>query len=458
MPIHSRLPYELPVALTCSAEKIENGVPRELADRYIRYHEENVRRYRYLWDMYCGFHDIYHEPEKEAWKPDTRLAVNFAKYITDTFQGYANGKTPHISIEEDDAATEQLQDFLQRNRFTDAFSELTKLAEIYGHAWVYLYQDENASTRLTVFSPMNLFCVYSDTLDKRALFAVRYGRKDKYSDNPGELYGEIITPAEIRRFEGAMTYPAEPNPYGMINVVECRFNAERMGIFESVCGMIELFDRVISEKGNDVDAFAEAYLAIIGTEVGEDQVRRIRDDRIINIFGTDDAEEIKNNIVEFLAKPTADSTQENLLDRLERLIFQVSMVANISDETFGNSSSGVSLQYKLWSTDNLANTFDRKNEKTLQKIVKIWSSLSTNTRNPDSWEHVSVDFYRNVPHNTADEIAAAKNAEGIVSKKTQLSLLSFVDDPQAELDAMKEESADQLDIYRNRDMQSGESE
>ena len=72
---------------------------------------------------------------------------------------------------------------------------------------------------------------------------------------------------------------------------------------------------------------------------------RIRDERVINIFGTDNADEIKNIVVQFLTKPTADATQENLLNRLERLIFQISMSANISDDSFGNVASGEAMAY-----------------------------------------------------------------------------------------------------------------
>ena len=64
----------------------------------------------------------------------------------------------------------------------------------------------------------------------------------------------------------------------------------------------------------------------------------IRTHRIINFDGN----EANEMIVEFLQKPDGDTTQENLINRLEKLIFQISMVANISDENFG-TTSGLSL-------------------------------------------------------------------------------------------------------------------
>ena len=106
-----------------------------------------------------------------------------------------------------------------------------------------------------------------------------------------------------------------------------------------------------------MDAFAEAYLAVLGAELDEDGIYKIRDNRIINLYGTDDAKDI---LVQFLQKPTADGTQENLLDRLEQLIYRTSMVSDISDETFGSATSGTALAFKLLPMSNLAAGFDRK--------------------------------------------------------------------------------------------------
>ena len=92
-----------------------------------------------------------------------------------------------------------------------------------------------------------------------------------------------------------------------------------MGLFEPITGLVETYNATLGEKANDVDAFAEAYLAILGAELDEDGVRHIRDNRSSIWYGTDNAKDI---LIQFLQKPTADGTQENLLNRLETLIYQ----------------------------------------------------------------------------------------------------------------------------------------
>ena len=429
-------PYKLPKPLLCDPDEVENGVSLELAEEYIRKHETRLTRYRYLESLYEGFHDVYKQPEKEHWKPDNRLAVNFPRYITDNFLGYAYG-IPIKKSHPEERVNQVLQTFERDNEITDHEFELAKRCCIYGHAWEYVYQDEEARTKLTICSPKELFTVYDDTVRGRALFSVRYG----YRESDHTKFGEILTRAEVKTFaEGRITEVRE-NPYGRIPVVEWTLNTERIGLFEEVAGLVEAYNHTIGEKANDVDAFAEAYLAVLGAELDEEGVYKIRDNRIINLYGTDNAKDV---LVQFLQKPTADGTQENLLNRLERLIYQTSMVANISDESFGSASSGVSLSYKLLAMGNLAKTFDRKIEKSLRKRYKLFCSLPANGVSPDAWREVKIQTARNLPKNLLEEAQIAATLEGMVSQETQLSVLSVVPSPSEELERMEREEQSRM--------------
>lgn len=433
--MRKRRPYKLPEPLQCSADK---PITLTLAEEYIRQHEERFPRYIYLENLYKGFHDVYKQPEKPDWKPDNRLAVNFPRYITDTFLGFGYG-VPIKKSHPDDTIAQAINDFERENEITDHEYELARKCCIYGHAFEYLYQDEEAKTKMTICTPMELFVVYDDTVKNRALFAVRYGYHSTETEQPGQRYGEILTREEIIPFEGSTAGEPMENPYGRLPCVEWMLNEDRMGLYEGISGLVEAYNHTLGEKANDVDAFAEAYLAVLGAELDEDGIYKIRDNRVINLYGTDDAKDI---LVQFLQKPTADGTQENLLNRLETLIYQTSMVANISDESFGSAASGVALAYKLQAMSNLALTFDRKIEKALRKRYKLFCSLSTNVPDRDAWRDVDIRTTRNLPKNVAEEAQTAAQLEGIVSKETQLSVLSIVPDVKKELERMEQEGAE----------------
>ena len=452
----NRRPYKLPEPLYCDPDEISGGITMELVEKYIKLHEMRMQRYSYLENLYKGFHDIFNQPEKPDWKPDNRMAVNFPRYITDTFDGYGYG-IPVKTTHPDDGINDRISDFERENEMSDHYTEMVRFCCMYGHAWEFLYQDEDHRTCVSSVTPKELFCVYDDTMKQRALFGVRYGWHES-GGHKGERYGWILTREETIYFDkGGITGDRQDNPYGRIPVVEWQLNSDRMGLYEPVTGLIELYNHIMAEKANDVDAFAEAYLTVLGAELDEDGIYRIRDNRIINLFGTDDA---RDAVVQFLQKPTADSTQENLLDRIERLIFQIAMVANISDESFGSATSGAALSYKLWSTSNVVRTFNTKIEKSLRKRFKLWCSLSTNCPNPEAWRDLTFTFSANIPKNIQEETATAVQASGLVSQKTQLGLLSYVPDVDAEMEQMvkEQEEQDKRNEERMNRMYGGDTE
>ena len=424
----TKRPYKLPEQLFCEPEA---EVTMELVNKYIRLHEERLPRYRYLENLYKGFHDIFKMPEKEGWKPDNRLAVNFPKYVTDSFMGFGYG-IPIKRKHPDEKVNEKFKEFDRRNNIADHEFEMIKNVCKYGHAFEYFFQDEEGNTRVARNTPIEAFVVYENNLRKAAKFAVRYG----YDEEGAVKYGEVLLKNETKEFNGdKFNEESKPNIYGKIPVVEWIMNEERMSLYETITGLTETFNKVLGEKANDVDAFAEAYLVILGAEVDEEGVYKIRDNRLINMYGTDNAKDI---LVQFLTKPTADTTQENLLDWLEELIHKIAMVTDMNAESFGNAT-GEALAYKLIPTSNLVKFTNRKIAKSIKKRYKLFCTVTANGCDKNAWEDIELTFTPNLPKNIKSEAETAAALEGIVSQETQLSTLSIVDDVSEEIEKIKKE-------------------
>ncbi|KKW70109.1 phage portal protein [Lactococcus cremoris] len=408
----------------------------EVLTKFMEKHKLEVARYEYLKNMYRGIMSIDDEPTKDPWKPDNRLAVNFTKYIVDTFTGYFNG-IPVKKFHSDKEILSKFQEFDNLNDMEDEESELAKMACIYGRAFELLYQDEDTQTNVVYNSPENMFMVYDDTIKQEPLFAVRYGYDDDY-----KLYGEVYTKETTYALNGTMGFynmtEQAPNPFDDLPVVEFYFNEERMSIFESVISLVNAFNKAISEKANDVDYFSDQVLVFLGAAVEEEDLKNIRSNRVINYYG--EGSEAKNVDVKFLEKPDSDSQTENLLDRLTKLIFQTTMVANISDESFG-ASSGISLAYKLQAMSNLALSFQRKFQSSLNSRYKLYCELSTNVSNKEVWKDIEYTFTRNEPKDIKEQAETANILMGITSQETALSVISVIPDVQAEMEKIKKEEA-----------------
>ena len=397
---------------------------------FIKLHQADVPRYEELWNQYTSRPPILFMEEKEEYKPDNRLVVNYGKYLVDTFNGYFTGIPVKVS-HEDEGVNEAINYFWRHNDMDDTFSELSKLTSIYGVAYLYVWQDEESNTRVTYNSPFDMFVIYDDTIERNVKYGVRY----KYNDE-GELIGTLFTRDEAISIHDGFT-DSEPHYYPIVPIIEFVENDEQQSLIRPVETLIDAYNKALSEKSNDIDYFADAYLAILGAELDQDGTAKIRDNRIINMFGTDDASKI---VVEFLDKPDGDTSQENFLNRVERLIYQTSMIANINDESFGNAS-GVALEFKMQPMKNLSGMKERKFTKGLNSLFKCFTALPTNVQGnrSNAWVGIEYRFTRNMPRNVQDEAQTAQNLEGIVSKETQLSTLSIVEDVSTEITRLEEE-------------------
>lgn len=405
-----------------------------LLQEFLDKHRQEVNdRYKELQDAYEGDHEIKHKAAKPKYKPDNRIVVNFPKYIVDTMNGFFIGNP--VKIIADDTKVAEFVEYLdQYNDQDDNNAELSKICSIYGKGYEMYYTDENAELCITYLTPVEAFMIFDESIIERPMYFVR-----RYVDREGNEYGSISNNYGVRNFKvtGGLQWLDEwmPHHFNDVPATEYVENAEKQGIFESCLTLINAYDKGLSEKANDVDYFADAYLKILGAMVDNDDVRYIRDNRIVNFTG-EDADKI---VAEFMDKPSNDTAHENFLDRTERLIYQMAMVANISDENFG-TASGIALKFKLQPMLNLEKTKERKFASGMNRRYKLLFGHPASKVPADAWVQLDYKFTPNIPANLLEEAQIAAQLEGIVSEKTQLKVLSIVDDVQGEIDAKEEEN------------------
>lgn len=412
----------------------ETEITKEVLKKYIEKHRALVTsRYKKLYDAYIGDYPILLYDKKESYKPDNRIVVNFAKYIVDTMNGFFIGIPIKVSST-DKVISEYVNLLDSYNDQDDNNAELSKICSMYGKGYEMYYVDSNGLIRIIYLNPMEAFMIYDDTVEQNPICFVNYFiNEDEVMS--GTLYDGCIK-REFSDKDG-LHFIDEGNIHGFDGVPATEFieNEERMAVFESVYSQINEYNKAISEKANDVDYFADAYMKILGAKLDEVSQNNIRSNRIINFEG-DSAEKM---VVEFMDKPNSDATQENLINRLERLIFQNSMIANLNDENFG-TSSGIALKYKLLSMSNLAKTKERKVTSGMNRRYRIIFSNPVNSLHSDDFVKLQYKFTQNFPANVLEEAQIAAQFSGITSKETQLGVISVIDDVSKELEAIKKDS------------------
>ncbi|MDV2912195.1 phage portal protein [Pediococcus acidilactici] len=407
---------------------------------FILQHMMIAEHYKSLRKDYIGDHDILHKDTHRGNRPDNRLVANLAHYIVETFNGFFIGIPPKITLD-DKQDNEKLKQWNDKNSFQDKLSEISRQVDIYGRSIAFLYQDEDSETRVQYASPLSAFIIYDDTVDMNPIAFVNY----YYINN--RLHGQVIT--NDIKYDLSDTFKmddGEVNQFGTVPAVEFFQSEDRQGVLDNVQTLIDALDNTLSQKANQVEYFDNAYLAMLGVQLEEDEEGNPK----VNLEGqqiiySPDAD-ATNAKLEFLSKPDGDNMQENLIDRITNLTYQISMVSNLNDEAFAGNSSGVAMQYKLLPMRNLAMNKERKFTQSLRQLYKLLFGIGTvlDDNKKDEWQNLSFKFSQNIPANLADEAATAKSLEGITSKETQLSALSIVDDPKNEIDRMKKEQSDAI--------------
>lgn len=439
----------------------------ETLNKYLTAHLSGKRRAKQqeLHRAYLGDYPILYRT-KPDYKPNNTLVNNYAKYIVDTFCGFFDGKPLTVSSQ-NETVNDVVKNFDTENMSDHKNYELIKQAAIFGNCYELMYQDEDGHTRNAVLNPLDTFVVYDDTVEHRPVFGVTFRRDAETMSMTGEMY----TNDRVYSFEGMANaatgmWEIGTNEYYTVPLIEYTFNNERQGIFENVLSLINAYNQVLSEKANDVEYFSDAYMVILGADLGivpdkepqeqlEELTKNIKQNRLLWLNSDDTTDGGQLPDVKFLGKPEADTTQENLLKHLEENIFHLSMVANISDESFG-TASGIALQYKLLNMRNLAKTVERSVTMSMRQRYKMLFSFASNISPAlaNEWATLEFKFYENLPVNALETAQALATFKGLVSDETALKMAG-IDNPQEELERMEKEDAPAVFDFEKGDVVNG---
>ena len=142
--------YRLPAEKELTDRKLAEFIEKHAAECAFRYEE--------LGRAYETDFPIFHEPKKPKYKPDNRIAVNFAKYIVDTMNGFFIGNPIKLNVDDGNETIKRYVELLdQYNDQDDNNAELSKICSIYGHGYEMYYVDEIGNIGITYLDPREAF-------------------------------------------------------------------------------------------------------------------------------------------------------------------------------------------------------------------------------------------------------------------------------------------------------------
>lgn len=437
----------------------ESGITGEIISKMIERHAHSREKSLMLYERYkasaVGVPILSRKPAQyEDFETDSikrlddkvnnRLNNAFDAEIVDTKTGYMFGNPISYEVDKEydggDALSQQIVDFSVRNNVADKDAEFGKKAAICGYSARLAYIDTEGNERIMNMNPWEVIFL-SETDYTEPKYALRYYHADD-SIIQAEFYDDVDY--YIFSNEGGNGFFVKEGPkahtfdycplFGLPNNEEIMADAER------ALQLIDAYDRTLSDANNEIEQFRLAYLLLRGVGMDDEDLDEANRRRLLELpDGTEAA---------YLTKNVNDTMIENHLDRLEENILRFSKSVNFSDESFGGNISGVAMRFKLLALENKCITTERKMTAALRHQFKVlcsaWSKKGICTN--DDYLKIWFGFKRNLPANLLDEAQTTAQLKGFVSEKTRLSLLSFVDDVDYELEQIEEDSMNDVDL------------
>jgi len=444
-------------------KELNGAVTSEIIKDLINDHAPDRERMVELYERYKGTKHgvpVLTREFEDKNKVNNKLNNDYFAEIVDTKVGYFAGEPISYMLDKEaenyERASEILDQFKERNNISDIDAETAKMAAICGHGARLCYIDREGQEKVMNVDPWE--CVFiTDMSINEPQYAMRYYKvkvKDggsvrtdhkgarKYSERwRVEWYDDTYVTFWIQTGTGEfMQDPDEqqrPHMFNDVPLIGFPNNEEHQGDGEKVLNLIDGYDNTLSDVNSEVEQFRLAYMAFYGYEPDEETLRRAKR---TGAFGLD-----AEGKIEFITKQMQDTVIENHLNRIEKNIYRFSKTPNFTDEAFAGSQSGEARKYKMLPFENKCITTERKFKAALRQMFKVITTAWLKKGISIDYTDIDMQFTRNFPLDIDYEAEATQKLKGMVSEKTRLSMLSFVENPEEEKEAMDEEMTVDLD-------------
>lgn len=427
-------------------EKFEDLTVNKIQEIIQKFETSNriyLNRYKRYYD---GNQDILRKQKTDEYKPCNKIITNYCYNIVSNYQGYIAGKDIVYSSADDIG---EIQKILNYNDVSYEDSEFLKNALIYGIAFEIMYLDADKMQRFKVVDSRECIPVYDNTLNQELLAVIRYTPIDSMDASKGysvEVYGSnsVTYYTSSSNYSSLQFVEEQPHYFGQVPVVVFDLNSENKSVFDNVMTLQDAYNTLLSSEVDDFEAFCDAYLVLQGCTADEEDIANMKKNRVLLLDADAKAEYLNKNI--------SDTQIENMLSNINDTIHKIANSPDFSQESFG-TSSGIALRYRLLGFENCAGAIVKNMTKALQKRIELICAILNLVGGDEKWRDINIIFTRNIPVDNMDAANMINLLRGLVSDKTLIAQLPFIDDPEQEAKLIEEQNKTNASLYSFGDVQ-----
>lgn len=410
--------------------------------------------------------------------PNNKIPNNYHKILVRQKMGYLVGK-PIAFSDKEISKNDQGETISPNKEFVtgineildegwdDTVNELVKGTSNKGVEWLHIYIDEVeegvGDFKYTVIDAREVIPIWETTKQVQLDAVLRYyyiwindkerikaewWTKDNVTYYVQNDSGEFIkddSGSEDGGNESSHYYSNEVGyGWGAIPFIPFKNNEELTSDLQDYKKLIDIYDKIYADGANNIEQIQDAIWVLKNYE------------------GTT-LDEFRDNLKKYKALPVdekggADAktleipveSRETFLDRTEDSIYTFGMGVNVSTDKFGQNPSGVALKFLYALLDLKCDTLERKFKKSIRELLWFIAEYYRITQQKEyNYKSAEITFNRSMITNEAEKIQSVQQSQGVISDETVLANHPWVDDPQKELERLKEQQ-EQLNQYGKR--------
>ena len=412
---------------------------KKMFNRFNQEEQPKLKKYK---NYYDGIQKILQKTYSDETKPCNKTVINYCKNIVDSYCGYL--ATPGYITYKSNDDIEDIMDVLKYNDYQAQDADFLLDALVFGKAAELMYLDGQGQVRFRLISPLQCFAVYDDSLTGDMTHFVRWYDANAWDDSR-KYNVDVYSDYSVKHYEmhgdgGYLTFLGEEPHY----FSQCPANVftlpDEKNIFDCILSLQDSANEILSGEIDDFAAFCDAYLALEAMDAEEEDIVAMKDNRVMLIP--------EGGKAYWLTKQPNDTQVENILKRIHDSIYRIAQCPDFSSESFvGGVSSGVAIKYRLTGMETKAGKIEAVMKKALQRRIEIICGIASLKVGEEVFKDIEIDFKRNIPEDITTTINLVNSLTGKVSDKTLLSQLPFVEDVDAEIEAVNAQKQESLSLY-----------
>ena len=413
----------------------------KLKEILISYYMNTKPKMDKLYDYYLGKQQILNKYYTDESKPCNRIVVNFCNQIVQQYLGF------NIGIPVTYLAPDDILEILKYNDVTDKDNLFLRNALIYGKSFELEYIDEDGQNRFDIVDTRYGLDIYSDSLsqDELKYFIRMYCVDNTMGDiNTENWRVEVYDKENVYLYKCNYSFTnlslldVRKHYFNQVPVVVFGLNEEEQSIFSQILSLQDGYNTLISSEVDDWESFVDCYLILKNVSATNEDIAKMKTNRVLVLDGDSEAS--------YLTKDVSSTQIENMLTNIKDLIFKMSNAPDFSDPNFmGNS--GKALQYKLTGFNNISKAIMDRMERALRKRIELIEDINKTKTGTDDFYEVEIKFTQNIPADDLEVAQVINTLRGMVSNKTLISLLPFINDADKELEELDKENEAKATLY-----------